>query len=70
MMSVGVMIIGVTLFLRLAQVMFRPLKVHQPCHECGLTLHDPDAVHCKQFGTTINITTDGAYLFFYCFGVR
>lgn len=61
LISVGVMIIRVTLFLRLAQVIFRPQKVRQPCSVCGLKLHDPDAVHCKHCGTTINIATDGAY---------
>ncbi len=61
LISVGVMIIGVTLFLRLAQVIFRPQKVRQPCNVCGLKLHDPDAVHCKHCGTTVKIATDGAY---------
>lgn len=61
LISVGVMIIGVTLFLRLAQVIFRPQKVCQPCRKCGLRLHDADAVHCKHCGTTINIATDGVY---------
>ena len=61
LISVGVMIFGVTLFLRLAQVIFRPSKVRQPCPECGLMLHDTDAVHCKHCGTTINIPTEGVY---------
>lgn len=61
LIAVGVMIVGVTLFLRLAQVVFRPQKVRQPCAVCGLVLHDPDAVHCKHCGTTINISTEGAY---------
>ena len=60
MISVAVMIFGVTLFLRLAQVLFRPRKVRQPCPTCGLLLHDSDAVHCKHCGTTINIRTEGA----------
>jgi voltage-gated potassium channel len=59
LLSVGVMIIGVTLFLRLAQVLFRPSKVRQECKTCGLTLHDADAVHCKHCGETIRIRTDG-----------
>ena len=61
MISVVVMIFGVTLFLRLAQVLFRPTKVRQPCPQCGLVLHDSDAVHCKHCGTTINIKTEGIY---------
>ncbi len=60
MLSVAVMIIGVTLFLRLAQVLFRPAKVRFPCPECGLILHDSDAVHCKHCGTTLRIETEGA----------
>jgi len=60
MLSVAVMIVGVTLFLRLAQVLFRPTKVRQPCPQCGLLLHDVDAVHCKHCGAVINIETEGA----------
>lgn len=60
MLSVGVMIFGVTLFLRLLQVLLRPLKVRQECPDCGLVLHDADAVHCKHCGTTIHIRTEGA----------
>ncbi|WP_417492983.1 ion channel [Maricaulis sp.] len=60
LLSVGVMIIGVTLFLRLAQVLFRPTKVRQECQTCGLMLHDADAVHCKHCGATIRIRTDGS----------
>jgi voltage-gated potassium channel len=60
MLSVGVMIFGVTLFLRLAQVLFRPLKVRHTCTTCGLSLHDADAVHCKHCGTHVHIETEGA----------
>jgi voltage-gated potassium channel len=59
MLSVLVMIVGVTLFLRLAQVLFRPTKVRHPCPECGLLLHDADAVHCKHCGETLRIETEG-----------
>ncbi|MCV2867116.1 potassium channel family protein [Defluviimonas sp. WL0002] len=59
MISVLVMIFGVTLFLRLAQVMFRPLKVRQVCQTCGLSLHDQDAIHCKHCGAPIRIETEG-----------
>ncbi len=61
MLSVAVMIFGVTLFLRLAQVLFRPSKVRHPCPECGLVLHDADAVHCKHCGTILRIETEGAF---------
>lgn len=59
MLAVGVMIFGVTLFLRLLQVLFRPSKVRQECQQCGLILHDTDAVHCKHCGETIHIRTEG-----------
>lgn len=59
MLSVVVMIIGVTLFLRLAQVLFRPAKVRHECPTCGLSLHDADAIHCKHCGTTLHIKTEG-----------
>jgi voltage-gated potassium channel len=59
LLSVGVMIVGVTLFLRLAQVLFRPAKVRYECPQCGLSLHDSDAIHCKHCGTTIHIKTEG-----------
>ncbi|WP_372603800.1 ion channel [Actibacterium sp.] len=61
MLSVGVMIFGVTLFLRLLQVLFRPSKVRQECKVCGLVLHDADAVHCKHCGTIIHIRTEGDF---------
>src|SRR5215203_2958347 len=58
MISVVVMICGVTLFLRLAQVMFRPNKVRFACPACGLQRHEPDAVHCKACGTILNISDE------------
>ena len=59
MISVVIMIAGVTLFLRLAQILFRPKKVRFPCPTCGLQRHDPDAVHCKACGTILNIPDEG-----------
>ncbi len=60
LISVAIMIVGVTLFLRLAQVLLRPEKVTYECPTCGLTRHDPDAVHCKHCGETLHIKTEGA----------
>jgi voltage-gated potassium channel len=59
LISVLIMIFGVTLFLRLAQVLFRPNKVRFSCPTCGLQRHEPDAVHCKACGTTLNIPDEG-----------
>jgi voltage-gated potassium channel len=59
LISIVIMIFGVTMFLRLAQVIFRPSKVRFPCPQCGLLRHDPDAVHCKACGTVLNIPDEG-----------
>ena len=59
MLTVVVMIFGVTLFLRLAQVMFRPYKVRFGCPACGLQRHEHDAVHCKACGLLLAIPDDG-----------
>ena len=59
MISVVIMICGVTLFLRLAQILLRPNKVHFPCPACGLQRHEPDAVHCKACGIVLNIPDEG-----------
>jgi voltage-gated potassium channel len=55
LISVVIMLAGVTLFLRLAQALFRPVKVRFRCQSCGLGRHEPDAVHCKACGTLLNI---------------
>jgi len=57
--SIVAMIVGITLFVRLAQSVFRPHKVTYPCPQCGLTRHDPDAVHCKACGHILNIPDEG-----------
>jgi voltage-gated potassium channel len=60
LLSVAIMIVGISLFLRLVQVILRPAKAHFPCPVCGLRRHDHDAVHCKACGTILNIPDDGA----------
>lgn len=60
LLSVIIMIFGVTLFLRLVQVLLRPNKVRHDCPVCGLQRHDRDAVHCKACGTILNIPDEGA----------
>lgn len=57
--AIVVMIVGISLFVRLAQAIFRPQKVFFPCPTCGLQRHDPDAVHCKACGTVLNIPDEG-----------
>jgi voltage-gated potassium channel len=57
--SIVTMIAGISLFVRLAQTMLQPTKVHFPCPTCALQKHDPDAVHCKACGTLLCIPNDG-----------
>lgn len=59
LIAVLIMVAGVALFLRLIQTIFRPTKVAYSCPDCGLSRHDPDAVHCKHCGRTVNIETEG-----------
>jgi voltage-gated potassium channel len=59
LISVIIMIFGVSLFLRLVQVMLRPSKVEFKCPACGLKRHDYDAVHCKACGRLLNIEDEG-----------
>lgn len=60
MITVVIMFFGVTLFFRLAQVLFRPNRVRFPCPACGLQRHDHDAIHCKGCGIILNIPDEGA----------
>lgn len=60
LLAVVIMVVGVALFLRLAQTVFQPRKIRHTCPDCGLTRHDADAVHCKHCGKTIKIETEGA----------
>lgn len=60
LLSVVIMIVGISLFLRLVQVMIRPNKVEHKCPDCALLLHDVDAVHCKACGRMLQIEDEGA----------
>lgn len=59
LLSIGIMLTGITLFIRLAQTLIRPHKTHFPCETCGLQKHDPDAVHCKACGQLLCIPDEG-----------
>jgi voltage-gated potassium channel len=59
--AIIVMIVGISLFVRLAQAIFRPERVNFPCPQCGLSRHEPDAVHCKACGHILNIPDDGTH---------
>jgi voltage-gated potassium channel len=58
LLSIFMMLSGVSLFVRLAQVILRPVKVLFPCPACGLQRHDADAVHCKACGKLLAIPND------------
>jgi len=59
--AIATMIVGISLFVRLAQAIVRPNKVFFPCPQCGLNRHEPDAVHCKACGHVLNIPDGGRY---------
>jgi voltage-gated potassium channel len=51
LLSIAMMIVGVSLFLRMVQVLFRPKRMQCRCSSCGLSEHESDAVYCKRRGT-------------------
>lgn len=53
MLSVIVMIVGVSLFLNLVRAVLRPTGIYLKCSGCGLFRHDRDAIHCKHCGTLL-----------------
>ncbi len=59
LLAVLIMIVGVSLFLRLIQSIFRPSRVDYECPDCGLDRHDHDAIHCKHCGRLLHIRTHG-----------
>ncbi len=58
LLTILIMLFGITLFVRLAQTLLRPYKVRFDCPTCGLMRHDADAVHCKACGELLNIPND------------
>jgi voltage-gated potassium channel len=61
LVAIATMIVGISLFVRLAQAIVRPNKVYFPCPQCGLNRHEPDAVHCKACGHILNIPDSGRF---------
>ena len=59
-LSIAIMIVGISLFFRLAQAVFRPGgKVRHRARAAGCSgKHDPDAVHYKACGLILNIPND------------
>jgi len=58
LLTVAIMISGVTLFLGLLRAVLRPQKVRFACPRCGLMRHEQDAVHCKACGQLLNIPNE------------
>ncbi|MBV8739870.1 MAG: potassium channel family protein [Alphaproteobacteria bacterium] len=50
LLAIVMMITGVSLFVRMVQVLFRPRRMHHSCPCCGLSEHESDAVYCKRCG--------------------
>ena len=59
LLAVIIMVVGVGLFLRLLQAIFRPNKVRFEGPSCALLVHDLDAVHCKHCGIVLQIPNEG-----------
>jgi voltage-gated potassium channel len=53
LLAIVMMIVGVSLFLRMVQVLFRPRKLHIRCSSCGLFEHERDAGYCKRCGALL-----------------
>ncbi|MEQ1783152.1 MAG: ion transporter [Hyphomonadaceae bacterium] len=51
--TIGVMVLGVTLFLQLIRAIAVGDKVRHHCPACHLPLHDRDAAHCKRCGANL-----------------
>jgi voltage-gated potassium channel len=59
LLAVVIMLVGVILFVRLIQTVWRPSRVRYECPGCGLMRHDFDAIHCKHCGHELHIRTEG-----------
>ena len=59
LLSILIMVFGVSLFLRLVQTVFRPSRVRYTCPSCGLSQHERDAIHCKHCGAVLHIPNEG-----------
>jgi voltage-gated potassium channel len=58
LLSVAMMLVGISLFVRLVQVLFRAPRAQSKCPACGLRRHEVDAVHCRLCGTRLPDAAD------------
>ncbi|MFT7086942.1 MAG: voltage-gated potassium channel [Rickettsiales bacterium] len=54
-LSIIIMVFGVSLFLRLIHTIFIPPKLHAACNKCNLLTHERGAKHCRKCGTALEI---------------
>lgn len=52
-LTILIMLFGITLFIRLAKSVFRGKRIYYTCPDCGLKSHDFDSIHCKHCGHII-----------------
>jgi voltage-gated potassium channel len=57
LLTIVMMLVGVSLFVRLVQVLLRPTKLRARCSSCGLAEHETDAAHCKRCGALLRISS-------------
>jgi voltage-gated potassium channel len=60
LLSILIMLAGISLFFQLARAIVAPTKVRHRCADCGLERHERDAVHCKACGRLLDIPDQGA----------
>ena len=53
LLSIIIMTLGITFFLKLVKSIFVRSKNYYSCPDCGLEGHDLDAIHCKHCGHVI-----------------
>ncbi len=51
LITIAIMVLGVTLFLQLIRAIAVGDKMRRPCPACQLPMHDRDAAHCKRCGS-------------------
>jgi len=61
LLAIVMMLVGISLFLRMVQVLLRPRKLHHRCLACGLAEHESDAVHCKRCGELLQLSGSPAH---------
>jgi voltage-gated potassium channel len=53
LLSIVMMVVGVSLFVRMVQVLFQSRRMYLSCLSCELSDHESDALHCKRCGALL-----------------